>query len=71
MDYILKKYCPRIEFDSYEDFYQNFQINVPEAFNFGFDVVDAIAKVKTGNRGPHGDVPLEPVVITKAEVVEE
>ena len=37
----------------------------------GFDVVDAIAKVKTGNRGPHGDVPLEPVVITKAEVVEE
>lgn len=37
----------------------------------GFDVVDAIAKVKTGNRGPHGDVPVEPVVITKAEVVEE
>lgn len=37
----------------------------------GFDVVDAIAKVKTGNRGPHGDVPVEPVVITRAEVVEE
>lgn len=37
----------------------------------GFDVVDAIAKVKTGNRGPHGDVPVEPIVVTKAEVVEE
>lgn len=37
----------------------------------GFEVVDAIASVKTGNRGPYGDVPLEPVVITRAEVVEE
>ncbi len=36
----------------------------------GFDVVDAIAAVKTGSRPPHGDVPVEPVIITKAEVVE-
>ncbi len=35
----------------------------------GMDVVDEIAKVKTGNHGPHGDVPLEPVVIKKATVV--
>ena len=34
-DYILKKYCPRIEFDSYEDFRDNFRIDVPEASNFG------------------------------------
>ena len=27
----------------------------------GMDVVDKIAGVKTGNRGPHGDVPVEPV----------
>ena len=36
----------------------------------GQDVVDKIAKVQTGNKGGHGDVPLEPVVIesvTKAE----
>ena len=46
MDYILKKYCPRIEFDSYEDFYENFKINVPEAFNFGYDVVDEWARVE-------------------------
>ncbi len=32
----------------------------------GQDVVDQIEKVKTGNKGGHGDVPLEDVVITKA-----
>ncbi len=45
MDHILKKYCPRIEFDSYEDFYENFRIDIPEVFNFGFDVVDEWARV--------------------------
>jgi cyclophilin family peptidyl-prolyl cis-trans isomerase len=29
----------------------------------GLDVVDQIRAVKTGNRGSHGDVPLEPVRI--------
>ena len=46
MDHILKKYCPRIEFDSYEDFYENFRIDIPEVFNFGFDVVDEWARVE-------------------------
>jgi peptidyl-prolyl cis-trans isomerase B (cyclophilin B) len=36
----------------------------------GTDVVDAIKGVKTGNRGFHQDVPVEPVVIEKATVVE-
>ena len=31
----------------------------------GMEVVDRIAKVKTGNRGPHQNVPVEPVVIKK------
>ena len=35
----------------------------------GMDVVDAIKGVRTGNKGMHGDVPVEPVVITKAERV--
>ena len=35
----------------------------------GMDVVDAIKKVKTGNRAGHQDVPLEDVVITKAEII--
>ena len=35
----------------------------------GMDVVDAIEKVKTGNRGGHGDVPLEDVRIERATEV--
>ncbi len=50
MDHILKKYCPRIEFDSYEDFYENFRIEVPEDFNFGYDVVDEWARVEPEKR---------------------
>ena len=36
----------------------------------GTDVVDQIEGVATGNRSGHGDVPLEPVVIERAVVVE-
>lgn len=35
----------------------------------GFDVVDAIEKVSTGRHGMHDDVPTEPVIIEKAEIV--
>ena len=35
----------------------------------GTEVVDAIEKVKTGNKGGHGDVPLDDVVILKASRV--
>lgn len=36
----------------------------------GEDVVDKIRKVKTGTRNGHQDVPLEDVVLLKAEVIE-
>jgi cyclophilin family peptidyl-prolyl cis-trans isomerase len=35
----------------------------------GMEVVDAIAKVATGRRGPHDDVPVEAVTITSASVL--
>jgi peptidyl-prolyl cis-trans isomerase B (cyclophilin B) len=35
----------------------------------GQDVVDQIKKVPTGSKGFHRDVPVEDVVIKKAEVV--
>ncbi len=35
----------------------------------GTDVVDKIRKVKTGSKGGHQDVPVEDVIIEKAEVV--
>ena len=41
---LLSRFVNRIEFDSYEDFKENFKIIVPEDFNFGFDVVDVYAK---------------------------
>ena len=51
MDYILNKFLPRIKFDSYEDFKANFKINVPEDFNFGYDVVDVLAEMGFENIG--------------------
>ena len=35
----------------------------------GMDIVDEIAKVKTGNHGGHGDVPMEAVVVEKMTIV--
>jgi peptidyl-prolyl cis-trans isomerase B (cyclophilin B) len=35
----------------------------------GTEVVDKIKRVKTGSRGMHQDVPLEDVVIQKAEII--
>jgi cyclophilin family peptidyl-prolyl cis-trans isomerase len=37
----------------------------------GMDIVDAIRVVQTGQRGPYGDVPVEPVVIEKVTVLEQ
>lgn len=37
----------------------------------GMDVVRKISEVKTGNRGPFQDVPLEPVVIKSVHVVKQ
>jgi cyclophilin family peptidyl-prolyl cis-trans isomerase len=36
----------------------------------GMDVVDQIVAVRTGRKGPHDDVPLEPVVIESVSRVE-
>lgn len=47
---MLEKFLPRIEFDSYEDFKENYKVNAPENFNFGFDIVDGWAKEKPENR---------------------
>jgi len=46
MNDILSRYCPRIEFDSYEDFYSNYVCNVPKDFNFAYDVADEWAAIE-------------------------
>jgi cyclophilin family peptidyl-prolyl cis-trans isomerase len=56
----------------------NFRSETPQGWGYavfgkvteGMDVVDAIVAVKTGNHGPHSDVPAEPVIMTKVSVVE-
>ncbi|MBX3623883.1 MAG: peptidyl-prolyl cis-trans isomerase [Rhizobacter sp.] len=63
--------------NSTDNDFLNFKSESPNGWGYavfgkvvsGQDVVDAIEGVKTGNRGGHGDVPLEDVVITKAVVV--
>jgi peptidylprolyl isomerase/peptidyl-prolyl cis-trans isomerase B (cyclophilin B) len=37
----------------------------------GMQVVDAIVAVPRGERGPHGDVPLEAVVMKKVTVIQQ
>ncbi len=37
----------------------------------GLEIVDEIRAVKTGNKNGHGDVPLEPVFITSARLIEQ
>jgi len=40
---ILKKYLNKIEFNSYKEFKADYKLNIPENFNFAYDVVDEIA----------------------------
>ncbi len=42
---MLEKFLDKINFSSYEDFMQNFHINVPDNFNFAYDVVDEWARI--------------------------
>ncbi len=37
----------------------------------GMDVVDAIVAVPRGNRGPHGDVPIEPILMQRVSLLLE
>ncbi|MDP4094306.1 MAG: AMP-binding protein [Bacillota bacterium] len=43
---MLEKFLPREKFDSYEDFKENYRVNIPENFNFAYDVIDAWAAEK-------------------------
>ena len=44
MNSILEKYTGRQEFSSYADFMEHFHVDVPDDFNFGYDVIDAWAE---------------------------
>lgn len=40
------RYLENVEFDSYEDFSRNFKLNVPDNFNFAYDIIDEYAKIE-------------------------
>jgi len=64
--------------NSSDNAFLNFKSATPDGYGYtvfgkvvkGEDIVDAIEQVRTGQVGPHGDVPLEPVVINSAKVAE-
>ena len=37
-------FLPRTDFKDYEDFFKNYKINIPENFNFAYDVMDVLAE---------------------------
>ncbi len=55
----------------------NFTAPTPQGYGYavfgrvteGKEVVDTIKKIRTGSRAGHQDVPVEDIVITKAEIV--
>ena len=42
---LFKNYLERTEFSSYEDFFQNYKLIIPDHFNFSFDIVDTYAEL--------------------------
>jgi len=44
MTSLLSQFVSKTDFESYEDFKENFKILIPENFNFAYDVVDAYAR---------------------------
>ena len=47
---MLERFLKKASFESYDDFMDNFQLIVPERFNFGYDVVDAWAAEEPDRR---------------------
>ena len=47
---MLERFLNKTVFTSQEDFIQNLKINVPDHFNFGYDVVDAWAQEQPGKK---------------------
>ena len=47
---LIDKYLPKKDFESAEDFYENYTINIPENFNFVYDVIDTLAEEKGSGR---------------------
>ena len=45
MTSVIGDFVERVDFDSYEDFFENFKLKYNDDYNFGFDVVDKYAEI--------------------------
>ena len=45
MTTLIGDFVERVDFDSYEDFFENFKLKYNDDYNFGFDVVDKYAEI--------------------------
>lgn len=41
---MIERFLRKTDFNSYDDFKENYEVIVPENFNFGYDVVDEWAR---------------------------
>lgn len=61
---MIEKFLKQTEYTSHQDFTENYRIEVPENFNFAYDIIDEWAKTHpdkraicwTNDRGKHHDV---------------
>lgn len=66
---MLEKYLSKITFTSTADFAENYHVNVPDNFNFGYDIVDEWAKTNpdkkalcwVNDKGEHIDFTFEDI----------
>ena len=47
---LLSRFSNAVRFRDYNDFYNHFRLNVPENFNFAYDVVDEYARLEPAKR---------------------
>lgn len=47
---MLEKFLKQIQFSTTQDFAQNYKVQIPENFNFGYDVVDEWARINPDKR---------------------
>lgn len=47
---LLSRFTNATQFCNYDDFYNNFRLNVPENFNYAYDVVDEYARLEPDKR---------------------
>lgn len=45
MTSLIEDFVERVDFESYEDFYENFKLKYNDDYNFGYDVVDKYAEI--------------------------